>query len=277
MDDFSYTDTSAEVTDQIAASRAAARDVHGCAEAGSCGRKPRYRIGDATAPDAAFKITGGVQKTSTLVQWAKAVVIDVAAKKTVLDEALLVPRRQRRVLGARPTVPVARHQGGSCGSHDAATDRRSPCSISSLRTLTAATVEARQPTRTASYLAEVTAGVRGAWLVRTLSHSRCRQREREAVKARALRDCNGCDAAIAQKLGAGSSAGRRGRGRVSRTEYTLGFQLRDAGTGDGCSPAATAACAWAPTIPGSVARCAWLAILPDREPGAAATLRRLRR
>lgn len=52
----------------------------------------------------------------------------------------------------------------------------------------------------------------------------------EAAKAHALRDCGGCDAAIAQKLGADQSLIGVIR-RVSRTEYTLGFQLRDTRTG----------------------------------------------
>jgi hypothetical protein len=50
------------------------------------------------------------------------------------------------------------------------------------------------------------------------------------VKAHRLRNCNGCDADIALKLGAeqsfvGSVA------RISRTEYTVQFQIRDARTG----------------------------------------------
>ncbi|HUB65567.1 MAG TPA: DUF3280 domain-containing protein [Methylocella sp.] len=48
----------------------------------------------------------------------------------------------------------------------------------------------------------------------------------EAVKAHGLRKCNGCDAAIARKLGADQSL----IGvitRISRTEYTVGFQIRD--------------------------------------------------
>jgi hypothetical protein len=82
----------------------------------------------------------------------------------------------------------------------------------------------------ASYLAEVTSSVRDALgqsgryrLVDVGSASG------EAVKARALRDCDGCEAAIAQKLGADQSLIGVVR-RVSRTEYTLGFQVRDART-----------------------------------------------
>jgi hypothetical protein len=50
------------------------------------------------------------------------------------------------------------------------------------------------------------------------------------VKARALRSCNGCDAAIAQQLGADQSFVGVVK-RITRTEYTVRFQIRDARTG----------------------------------------------
>lgn len=51
-----------------------------------------------------------------------------------------------------------------------------------------------------------------------------------AAKAHALRDCNGCDAGIALKLGAEQSLVGVVK-RISRTEYTIRFQIRDAPTG----------------------------------------------
>jgi hypothetical protein len=51
-----------------------------------------------------------------------------------------------------------------------------------------------------------------------------------AAKAHALRDCGGCDAAIALKLGAEQSFVGVVK-RISRTEYTVRFQIRDARTG----------------------------------------------
>jgi Protein of unknown function (DUF2380) len=51
-----------------------------------------------------------------------------------------------------------------------------------------------------------------------------------AVKAHTLRDCNGCDADIALKLGAEQSFVGVVK-RISRTEYTVRFQIRDATTG----------------------------------------------
>jgi len=51
-----------------------------------------------------------------------------------------------------------------------------------------------------------------------------------AAKARALHDCSGCDAGIALDLGAEQSFVGVVR-RISRTEYTVRFQVRDARTG----------------------------------------------
>lgn len=50
------------------------------------------------------------------------------------------------------------------------------------------------------------------------------------VRDHALRDCNGCDADIALKLGAEQSLVGV-VSRISRTEYVVKFQLRDARTG----------------------------------------------
>ena len=49
------------------------------------------------------------------------------------------------------------------------------------------------------------------------------------AKAHALRECDGCDAGIALKLGAEQSFVGVIR-RISRTEYTVRFQIRDAAT-----------------------------------------------
>ena len=52
-----------------------------------------------------------------------------------------------------------------------------------------------------------------------------------ADKSHDLRDCNGCDAQIAQELGAAQSFVGVVK-RISRTEYQVRFQLRDAATGN---------------------------------------------
>ena len=50
------------------------------------------------------------------------------------------------------------------------------------------------------------------------------------VKGRTLRKCDGCDAAIAQQLGAEQSFVGVVK-RITRTEYTVRYQIRDASTG----------------------------------------------
>jgi len=52
----------------------------------------------------------------------------------------------------------------------------------------------------------------------------------EGVAAKSLRDCNGCDAPVAKQLGAQQSFVGVVK-RISRTEYTVRFQIRDAPTG----------------------------------------------
>jgi hypothetical protein len=54
--------------------------------------------------------------------------------------------------------------------------------------------------------------------------------EAAEVKARTLRKCDGCDAAIAQQLGAEQSFVGVVK-RITRTEYTVRYQIRDAHTG----------------------------------------------
>lgn len=222
MDDFSYTDTSAEPANQTAAHErrlaafmaALRRDI---------GADGRYRPVPSTQDGAAFKVIGGIQKTSTLVQWAKVAVIDVGAKKLVMDK-LYTFRGDNDESWERAEMFVSR---------EVVTALATPAPIAlavfdfELEDTTAATAGV-SATSDASYLTEVTASVREA--LGQSGRYRIVDVSGEAAKARALRDCDGCEAAMAQKLGADQSLIGVVR-RVSRTEYTLGFQVRDARTG----------------------------------------------
>ena len=222
MDDFSYTDTSAEPANQTAAHErrlaafmaALRRDI---------GEGGRYRLAPSAQDGAAFKVIGGIQKTSTLVQWAKVAVIDVGAKKLVMDK-LYTFRGDNDESWERAEIFVSREVMAALATP-------APVTLAvfdfELEDTTAASVGA-SATSDASYLAEVTSGVRE--LLGQSGRYRIVEIGGEAAKARALRDCNGCEAAIAQKLGADQSLIGVVR-RVSRTEYTLGFQVRDAKTG----------------------------------------------
>jgi hypothetical protein len=225
LEDFSYTDTSAEPTDQSAAHErrlqafmvALRRDI---------AADRRYRLAPSVQDGAAFKVIGGIQKTSTLVQWAKVAVIDVGAKKVVMDK-LYTFRGDNDESWERAEIFVSREVMAALATP-------APIALAvfdfELEDTTAASVGA-SATSDASYLAEVTGSVREALgqsgryrLVDVGSAAG------EAARAHALRDCDGCEAAIAQKLGADQSLIGVVR-RVSRTEYTLGFQVRDARTG----------------------------------------------
>lgn len=222
MDDFSYTDTSAEPANQTAAHerRLSAfmatlrRDI---------GADGRYRPVASAEDGAAFKVIGGIQKTSTLVQWAKVAVIDVGARKLVMDK-LYTFRGDNDEAWQRAEMFVSREVMAALATP-------APVALAvfefELEDTTAASVGA-SATSDASYLAEVTTSVREA--LGQSGRYRIVEVSGEATKARALRDCDGCETAIAQKLGADQSLIGVVR-RVSRTEYTLGFQVRDARTG----------------------------------------------
>ncbi|OAF14247.1 hypothetical protein AYJ54_42555 [Bradyrhizobium centrolobii] len=225
VDDFSYTDTSGEPANQTAVheKRLAAfmaalqRDI----AAGE-----RYRLVPSAQDGAAFKVIGGIQKTSTLVQWAKVAVIDVAARKVVMDR-LYTFRGDNDEAWARAELFVVREILAALATP-------APIALAvfefELDDNTAAPASGLTAADS-SYLTEVTTAVRdalgqsGRYRIVDVSGARA-----DAVSARALRDCNGCDAAIAGKLGADQSLSGVVR-RVSRTEYTIGFQVRDARTG----------------------------------------------
>jgi hypothetical protein len=233
IDDFSYVDTSGEVIDQTAAHQrrldALMRRLRADVAA-----EPRYRLVSAT-DEARIKVIGGVQKTSTLVQWAKVAVIDAGATR-VLYERLYTFRGDNDEAWDHAAMFVSREVRGALAAAlpPEATAAAAPIGLAvfefELEDTTAAPASGLAGSD-AAYLADVTRGVRG----RLAQSGRYRLVDTggataEPVKAHALRDCDGCEAAIAQQLGADQSLIGVIR-RVSRTEYTVGFQLRDARSG----------------------------------------------
>jgi hypothetical protein len=221
MDDFSYTDTSGEPTDQAAA-HARRLAAFMAALRRDIGADPRYRLVPSAQDGAAFKVIGGIQKTSTLVQWAKVAVIDVGAKTLLMDK-LYSFRGDNDQAWERAEIFLSREILAALATP-------APIALAvfdfELEDTTAASAGASSASD-ASHLAEVTGSVRealgqsGRYRIVDIGN---------VAAAGALRDCGGCEAPIAQKLGADQSLIGVVR-RVSRTEYTLGFQLRDARTG----------------------------------------------
>ncbi|WP_128926246.1 DUF3280 domain-containing protein [Bradyrhizobium guangxiense] len=222
MDDFSYTDTSAEPTNQTAAHErrlsafmaAMRRDIE---------KGGRYHLVPSAQEGAAFKVIGGIQKTSTLVQWAKVAVIDAGTKKLVMDK-LYTFRGDNDESWERAEMFVSREVMAALATP-------APVALAvfdfELEDTTAASVSGSAASD-ASHLAEVTGSVRD--LLGQSGRYRIVEVGGEAARAGALRDCGGCEAAIAKGLGADQSLIGVVR-RISRTEYTLRFQVRDASTG----------------------------------------------
>ncbi|PDT91563.1 hypothetical protein CO669_06105 [Bradyrhizobium sp. Y36] len=222
IEDFQYLDTSGEPVDQTAVHEkrlgafmvALRRDV---------GADKRYQLTPAGQDDAKFKVVGGVQKTSTLVQWARVAVIDTAARK-VLFEKLYTFRGDNDEAWDRAEAFLAREVIAALGMPVPVALAVFDFELEDMTAASGSTLAASD----ASYLAETTGSVRD--VLGQSGRYRIVAVGREAATAGGLRDCGGCEAAIAKKLGADQSLIGVVR-RVSRTEYTLGFQLRDASTG----------------------------------------------
>lgn len=235
IDDFSYLDTSHEPVDQTSVHQARVQTLMAGLRK-DIAADPRYRLASDTAPsaDARIKIVGGVQKTSTLIQWAKVKIFDVTNNRVLLDrlytfrgdnqnawdhaEAFLSDEI-RSSLAALPVSPAAAEKPIALALFDF-----------ELEDASAARAHATEAEDTAK-IDDVTSDVRqlfvqsGRYRLVDVSGA-----DADAAKTHTLRDCGGCDAAIARQLGADQSAVGVVR-RVSRTEYVIRFQIHDARTG----------------------------------------------
>jgi hypothetical protein len=228
IEDFSYLDTSGEPTDQSAAHQmrlqafmtALRHDIE---------TDNRYHL----QAGANIQIIGAIQKKSTLVQWARVRAIDVAANRIVLEkvytfrgdtdqawqraEVFVSEDIRGALVPPEPAVPVATSAPIKLAIFDFELDDTSaaPSGTQSDLTELASTTEAVRQLLTQS----------GRYLVVPIGGA-----DKDAVKSRTLRECGGCDANIALELGADQSLVGV-IGRISRTEYTVSFALRDARTG----------------------------------------------
>lgn len=250
IEDFGYLDTSGEPIDQTAAHQkrlqafmaALRRDV----EADGRYRlippstddraTPAERMQAAAQVRANVLIAGAVQKMSTLVQFANAVVIDTGTNR-VLFERRYSFRGDNDEAWDRAETFVSRDVRAALAASLAASAAAAPAPIAlavfdfELEDTTAAAVASGVTASDDAQLADVTNGVRELFAqsgrYRVIESSGANA---EAVKTHTLRDCGGCEAGIALKLGADQSLIGVVR-RVSRTEYTIGFQVRDSRTG----------------------------------------------
>jgi hypothetical protein len=249
--DFDYIDTSGEVRDQRKEHDAQlAAFMH--ALKGDLGERGGFRIAkpacvpepcaaaSSTVADlltaarqagADILLIGGIQKMSTLVQWAKVQAIDAGTGRVILDK-LFTFRGDTDEAWRRAETFIA---GEVTGLELPANTDPSPVKIVvfdfELDDFSAAAGIAGDAAADLAHLDRATDEVRrlisgsGRYRLVDVSNS-----EVDAVKSRSLRQCNGCEAAIASKLGADQSLIGVVT-RISRTEYTVRFQTRDAHTG----------------------------------------------
>ena len=228
IEDFSYLDTSGEPTDQSAVHRARLQAFM-AALRHDIETDNRYRLQGG----ANIQIIGAIQKKSTLVQWARVRAIDIAANRIALEkvytfrgdsdqawqraEAFVSEDIRGALVPQEPAVPVATAAPIKLAIFDFELDDNSavPSETQADATELAKTTEAVRDLLTQS----------GRYVAVPVTGS-----DTDAVKNRKMRNCDGCDARIALDQGA-DQAFVGVIGRVSRTEYTVSFRLRDAHTG----------------------------------------------
>ena len=228
IEDFNYLDTSGEPTDQTAIHQARLQAFM-AALRHDIEADTRYRL----QAGANIQIIGAIQKKSTLVQWARVRAIDVAANRIALEkvytfrgdsdqawqraEAFVSEDIRGALVPPEPAVPVATSAPIKLAIFDFELDDNSaaPSETSSDAAELAKTTEAVRDLLAQS----------GRYVAVPITKS-----DTDAVKTHKMRDCDGCDARIARDQGA-DQALVGVIGRVSRTEYTVSFRLRDAHTG----------------------------------------------
>ena len=225
IDDFSYTDTSGEVADQAALHQ-------GRLKAFMTALRREVPVECCTG----IRIIGGIQKTSTLVQWAKVAVIDTGRNR-VLSDKLYTFRGDNDRAWARAEAFISEDIRAVLAASTAATPVTAPAPIQiavfdfELEDMSAAGSAGNVGAPDATDLADVTKGVRELFAQSGRYHVvEAGTANADAARKRDLRDCDGCDAGIAKELGADQSLVGVVR-RISRTEYVVRFQIRDSRTG----------------------------------------------
>jgi Protein of unknown function (DUF2380) len=225
IDDFSYVDTSGEVTDQTA-------QHQGRLKAFMAALRRDMPAECCTG----VRIIGGIRKMSTLVQWAKVAIIDVGSNR-VLSDKLYTFRGDDDQAWDRARAFISEDIRTVLAASTAARPVAVPAPIQiavfdfELEDRSAAGSAGNLAAPDAAYLADVTKGVRELFAQSGRYHViEAESADAEALKKHDLRDCDGCDAPIAKGLGGDQSLVGVVR-RISRTEYTIRFEIRDSKTG----------------------------------------------
>jgi Protein of unknown function (DUF2380) len=251
VDDFIYLDTSGEPTDQTAAHQRRLQAFM-TALRGNLKADQRLRlVGSSCAPTCptdgpAFAerlhaasqsgvgilIVGKVHKMSTLVQWARLAAIDTASSRVVFEK-LFTFRGDSDEAWQRAEAFVSEELRTSLAGAPA-----SPIPVATLTQVKLAVFpfeldDTSAAAETAGETASDTTGLTEATdAIRQLLGQTGRYQivDVSTAKSHPRHDCGGCDAQIALGLGADQSLLGVIR-RISRTEYIVGFQVRDARSG----------------------------------------------
>jgi Protein of unknown function (DUF2380) len=250
--DLDYVDTSGEPTDQTAAHQRRAADFVNALQRDlaangqyriipmSCGSAPCEPVMNpaelqkaARAAGAKFVVLGGVHKMSTLVQWAKIQIADEEKGRIVFDR-LLTFRGDTDEAWQKAESFVARDvlQSAAFGKQG---DAIAPVKLAvfdfELEDFSAGAGIIPESDQDREQLRLATETVRRL-LVESGRYSLVDVSGADAadVRAHTLRQCDGCDAAIARKLDADQSLVGIVT-RITRTDYAVTFKLRDTRTG----------------------------------------------
>jgi hypothetical protein len=253
VDDFNYLDTSNEPTDQtaahekrlqafmvalrgdLAADRRFGLVPSTCAAAcPSDGPALADRLRAASQAGTRILVVGSIQKMSTLIQWARATAIDTASQRVVLEK-LFTFRGDSDEAWQRAEGFVSDELRTGLAALPSPTVAAAPIRLAlfpfELEDTSAGAGAVGATASDTSSLADVTSSIQqllaqsGRYQLVDVSTA-----DEDAFKTHTLRACNGCDAAVARKLNADQSLVGV-IGRVSRTEYIVQFQIRDARSG----------------------------------------------
>jgi hypothetical protein len=248
-----YVDTSGEPTDQTAVHQRRAADFVSALQRDlaangqyrvvsmSCGSAPCEPLMNpvelqkaARAAGARFVVLGGVHKMSTLVQWAKIQIADAEQGRIVFDR-LLTFRGDTDEAWQRAESFVARDVLNAAPTFGKQGDAVAPVKLavfdfeledfSGGAGIIPESDQDREQLRLATETARRLLVESGRYSLVDVSGA-----DAADVRAHTLRQCDGCDAAIARKLDADQSFVGIVT-RISRTDYAVTFKIRDTRTG----------------------------------------------
>jgi hypothetical protein len=189
---------------------------------------------DAVKARADWLLIGGFHKESTLLQWAKVILVDVRTQSAMLDKLYTFRgdndqawRHAEAFIAGDIGDALTTKSGTIARQVGAAPDIRIAVFPFEYSDFSADRGPDLTHQADQGYVQSVTEGVQ-----QTLAESGryIVLNSNDVSTDRPFYDCNGCDTAIALRLGADQSLVGVVR-RISRTEYVIGFRVRDAHTG----------------------------------------------